>query len=171
TDAFVEAARLCLRAGCHHVLVDAADDGLLAATLSPLGNPGASLDARSMHLARVVEGIASTGMAVGVVLTVEELAPSGLSPAEGITIGQRAVTHGASFLVVRAGTARLAARWSRETRMGEDETWMASALWLRGRVGVPVWAAGPIGDLAVARSIAGDAGLAGVIDWKPGGSP
>lgn len=168
-DAFVEAAGLCLRVGCCDVLVDAADDGLLASTLSPLGNPMTDLVTRRAPLERVVEGIASTGLKIGVVLTVEDLVPHGITAAEGIAIAEAVVAKGASFLVVRAGSVRFADLWTRERRMGKDEPWLASATWLGGRVDVPVWAAGPIGDIEVARAIAAEAGLAGVISWTPGG--
>lgn len=167
--AFVEAAGLCREAGCHDVLVDAADDGLLATTMSPLGNPSADRVARRAPLERVVAGVASTGLKVGVVLTVEELTPHGLTAADGIDVARAVVAQGASFLVVRAGSARFADLWTRERRMGTDEPWLASALWLPGRVEVPVWAAGPVGDLDRAHGIAAEAGLAGIVMWTPRG--
>lgn len=148
------------------VLVDASDDGLLACTLSPLSFPGASSAERRAKLVRVLEAVHAGGVEVGVLLTVEDLAPGGIDPTAGIEIARACTAAGASLVVARAGTAWFTDLRSRPRHMGEDEPWLASALWLVGKVSVPVFAAGPVRDERRALAIARGAGLAGVIAWE-----
>lgn len=169
--AFARAGEACRAQGISLVLLGASDDGLFASTLSPLGFPDGSEDARRRPLLRALEAVKASGVDVGVVLTVEDLAPGGLDPTAGIEIARAAVGSGVSLVVARAGSAWFPDLHTRPRRMGEDEAWLGSALWLVGRVDVPVYAAGPVVDPERALAIARDAGLAGVLAWEVEGTP
>lgn len=169
--AFADAADACREAALKLVLVDASDDGLFASALSPLSFPNASPDVRRAPLLRAVDVVRARGLEVGVVLTVEDLAPGGIDPTAGVEAAQACEAAGATLLFARAGTAWFTDLWQRPRRMGVDEPWIASALWLQGRVHTPVYAAGPVVDEARALDIAREAGLAGVVTWRVEGPP
>lgn len=166
TDAFAQAASAAREAGVRLVLLDASDDGLLASALSPLGAPDVDEDTRRRPLLQVLDAVRAAGIEAGVVLTVEELAPGGVDPSAGVETARACVRHGARLVVARAGTAWFPDLRSRPRRMGVDEPWLASALWLVDRVDVPVYAAGPLVDEARALDLATTSGLAGVVLWE-----
>lgn len=163
---FARAGAACREHGVALALIGASDDGLLASALSPLGFPGVSDEERRRPLLRALDAVRDAGVEVGVVLTVEELAPGGLDPTAGVEIARACVAHGASLVVARAGTAWFPDLRSRPRRMGEDEPWLASALWLPSHVDVPVLAAGPVVELSRALALAQRSGLAGVVVWE-----
>lgn len=168
---FSRAAEMCSQGGVGFVLVDASDDGLLAGALSPLSFPGVTRERRRAPLLEVVKAVRGRGLHVGVLLTVEDLAPGGLDPTAGIEAAKACEGAGSSLFVARAGSAWFEDLRSRPRSMGDDEAWLASALWLVPHVAAPVYAAGPVVDAKRALSLATQSGLAGVITWKVEGPP
>jgi hypothetical protein len=133
-------------------------------------------DARDRAAASISDAIRifSKGRECVVALTVEELCPGGLDPTEGIALAQRFVEAGACAIIASGGTMdfpplkfRRQTTLNQERQEGKDiwpETWLSSAMWLVGRVNVPVYAQGLVSNLDNTLVRARELGLAGVID-------
>jgi 2,4-dienoyl-CoA reductase-like NADH-dependent reductase (Old Yellow Enzyme family) len=166
-DRFAQAARTLVDGGAQRLLVRADDDGLLAQALSPLGNPEEDQAARLRRLVGVVTRVAAAGVPWGVALTVEELCPGGLDATGGIAAARACVEAGASLLIASGGSARFAPLMTRPDAATADDPWLASALWLRGRVDAPILARGPAADPGRALARANSLGLDGVVAVQP----
>lgn len=115
------------------------EDGPLARLLSPRTSELPTVEARIAAALKEFK----TGM--GIALTVEELCPGGLDPADGILIAQAFEQAGARFVIASGGTADFPVlKFRRETHIQKSGTypWLASACWLIGRVQIPVYAQG-----------------------------
>lgn len=109
-----------------------------------------------------------------VALCVEELCPGGLDPTDGVELAKVFIEAGAKGIIASGGTIDfIPLKIRRQTKLkaqreeGKDlwpETWLSSALWLKERVSVPVYAQGLISDIEHTLPLAADLGLGGIID-------
>lgn len=172
-DAAVAAVIAAFAASAAHVrclggvpIVAAVDDDLLHRALSPLGGGGRASD--------VVLAILRACAPCDLLLTVEDLAPGGLSPAAGVAFARRAVdVSGAARLIAAGGTGWLEPLRSRRKGRSLDRTGLglASSAWCVGAVPVrvPVWGyvRGEV-DADVVRASARRLGLGGVLQSLEG---
>lgn len=149
------------------------EDSQAIKALSPRFADEASRKNAAQVIASAIR-VLSVGHECLVALTIEELCPGGLDASDGIELAQLFVDAGAAAIIASGGTLDFPALKIRRptqlkperqtTREVWPETWLSSALWLVGRVRVPVYAQGIVSDLAHTLPAASRLGLAGVID-------
>jgi hypothetical protein len=154
---FADAARR-VRAAGRHVVIAVDDDGLLHRALSPLGG---AVDVE--FLLRLIAACAPCDLR----LVVEDLAPGGLDATAGIAFARRAIdAAGATAVIAGGGTAAFDPLWSRRKGRSVDASGLslASAAWLVGRVGVPVFGVvRGAADVDVVTTRAQRLGFAGIV--------
>jgi len=108
----------------------------------------------------------------GVALCIEELCPGGFDATDGIEWALKIEELGADFLIITSGTEDFPAlKHRRKTQSShsdleesyEIEPWLASGIWVLGRLKVPIFAMGAPNNLKHAKKLAQKLGYAGLI--------
>lgn len=140
------AARALRAAGAPCITWAWDQDGLWHAARSPLWVADAARAAYMDAMTAVLHTLCTDGK-TAVALTVEDLAPGGLSPTEGVADAQAAAAAGATCLYASGGTTAFAAMVHRplpapsahHAPVDSGDAWLASPAWLVGRVPCAVW--------------------------------
>lgn len=160
--------------GVQKILLCVDEDSEAIRALSPRFVSDQERHEKCEQIAERIQTLASH-FEVWVGLTVEELCPGGLDPSDGIALAQGFEKAGAKAIVASSGTRDfMPLKNRRETQQKNSpdalkaaqwpEPWLSTALWLVGRVQVPVYAQGPVAKPAMSLAFAKAHGLAGVID-------
>ena len=172
-EKFVLAAKACEKYGFKTIALSIDDDGYFQGSLSPLTNGDVDFKARLGNILEVFELIGSEIKATfGVALCVEELAPGGLDPTDGINVATAIVGAGAKFIISSGGTNSFPAlKFRRKTKLKEGradswlspEAWLSSSMWLKSVVNVPIFAQGPVENESRAAYLAKRLGFSGIV--------
>lgn len=144
-----EQASEYLAKGASGVIVCADEDGEWHKQLSPRFHSG-NITERSASFSALLDDLNAQHIPFAVALTVEELCPGGLDPTDGIWLAQLCETKGAVAIIASGGTQDFPAlKYRRPTQIKDtnaffshNEPWLSSALWLVGKVQIPIIAKG-----------------------------
>lgn len=148
------------------LIVKADDDGYWQQQLSPRYN-GLSFEDRMQPFANLLDALKQHAIAFAVALTIEELCPGGIDATDGIALARLCEAKGAVAIIACCGTKDFPAlKFRKPTQLKNshdtfthNEPWLASALWLVGKVQIPIIAKGSPLDVDKARSIAQQLGI------------
>ena len=163
-QAYLEASDRLTQNGVHTAILGMHDDGLLAATLSPIMNPQKGELQRYSEAIDIFRHIQSKWSSLGICFALEEICPGGRDPTEGIWLAQEFEKEGAHGLWVCGGTRLFppgSARFENEKIDGGD-TWLSTAQWLCDRVKIPLWAVGQTSNAEVTLARAQKRGMKGI---------
>jgi hypothetical protein len=169
----ISAAKHLAQQGFFRLVLAANDDGFIQKMLSPRYNKKALHERMNMLIA-LYEDLRIIIKDLWVSLTIEELAPGGFDPYEGIVVAQELERLGLKNLIVSAGTRDFLPLYDRRPTQQKDssshfysrEPFLASTLWPLEHTNLNLWALGYFDDYDQASLIAKKLGLAGIIDKK-----
>jgi len=159
--------------GCQVLSLDG--DGFLQRLMSPRTSKDLDLEEKIKIVHLCVNAIRNESPEFGVSLMVEELCPNGMDAVSGIFWARELENLGARLVIASGGTMDFPILKQRRQTQTKDaakdenqhfespETWLASALWLRKKVKVPIFAKGPAQDLERAKNYAILLGLSGIV--------
>ncbi|MEM7588759.1 MAG: hypothetical protein AAF320_01125 [Myxococcota bacterium] len=172
---FEQQAQRCQQQGWPAAAIEADEDSLLHALLSPRTSPLSTHEDRVSLLLKICQAVHQHISVWGVTLLVEELCPGGLDPLAGQKIALAIQKAGSHFIVASAGTKDFPAlKWRRATKKKQEDpdrtqqtppVWLASSLWLRHlpQLTIPVLAQSPHAVHTDALQQAKKTGLQGVV--------
>jgi len=157
-------------AGIKRIVIAADRDSLLQKALSPRFSTD-SIWLRQKPLLRLFAALKEIMTDVRVLLTIEELAPGGLDPTDGIQVAQSLENLGLREIIATYGTRDFMPLYDRRsTRKKSDpadflsnEPGLASALWLKQYTNLSVACCAFIHEPSSALELAKSLGLAGLI--------
>lgn len=157
--------------GFSKIALSVDEDSAAIKSLSPRFSDEDSRKRAQEQIGNAFRNCAALGPTL-VALTVEELCPGGLDPTDGIALAHHFVACGASGIIASGGTQDfLPLKMRRPTSLKEGtkaehwpETWLSSALWLVGKVDMPIYAQGHVTHREETLAFATSAGLSGIIN-------
>jgi|GEM_PF-1740356 len=169
---FVIASQQLADFGFRQVVIGADDDSILQKILSPRFN-SIGLTLRKMPLLNVFLAVKPIMDDVGVLLTVEELAPGGLDATDGISIAQDLEDLGLKTIIATSGTRDFPTLYHRrhtqkkarqEHEFVSNVPELAAAKWLLDNTNLAVWGCAFFDEINEAIALAKALGIEGLIE-------
>jgi hypothetical protein len=172
--AHIQAVKQLNNSNYNNIILAADNDGFLQKLISPRFFKHIDYQQRIDFLKILFNKIKLITSELWLLLCIEELAPGGLDPLQGLEIALELEKCGLKTLVVAAGTRDFMPLFKRRPtqRKVEQEEFisheasLASALWLRQKSSLLLWSMADFDDLAGAEKIAINLGLSGLIQKR-----
>lgn len=174
-EQYIACAKILIALGYQQLVIAADNDGLLQKLLSPRFSSN-DLTTRMQPLLLLFSRLLDVIKNVGVLLTIEELAPGGMDATDGIAVARALEKRGLTEIIVSCGTKDFMPLYDRRMtkkkridcdEFSSNEPSMASALWLLPHTQLKVICASFIDDQQSAVELANRLGLTGLIEKAP----